>query len=177
MTGSEKRSEHKALLVIDVQEGLFHKSTPIWRGDQLLDAINALIERARASGQLVVYIQHASDKVLPHGSADWQLHTRLASPCPGDILLEKQHGNAFEKTNLKALLDEHRIEHVVVAGLVTHGCVKATCLGALELSYRATLVGDGHSSYSNDAASLVEQWNDKLGQAGALVVPASAVPF
>jgi hypothetical protein len=30
-----------------------------------------LIERAHAAGALAVYIQHASDKVLPFGSADW----------------------------------------------------------------------------------------------------------
>ena len=63
-----------ALLVIDVQQGLFRKSTPIFRAEPLLDTIATLIDRAHAASVLVVYIQHASDKVLPFGSADWQLH-------------------------------------------------------------------------------------------------------
>ena len=88
-----------ALLVIDVQHGLFRKSTPIFRAEPLLDTITTLVEHAHAAGVLVVYIQHASDKVLPFGSADWQLHPRLR-PGEGDLVVHKQHGNAFEDTSL-----------------------------------------------------------------------------
>jgi nicotinamidase-related amidase len=35
---------------------------------------------------------------------------------------------------------------VILTGLVTHGCVKATCEGALALGYAAVLAADGHSS-------------------------------
>ena len=92
-----------ALLVIDLQHGLFRKSTPIFRAGPLLDTIDALIERARAAGALVVMVQHASDKVLPYGSPDWQLHPRL-HPADVDLIVHKQHGNAFEDTPLHAEL-------------------------------------------------------------------------
>ena len=36
-----------ALLVIDVQQGLFRKSTPIYRAEPLLNTLTTLIERAR----------------------------------------------------------------------------------------------------------------------------------
>ena len=65
----------------------------------------------------------------------------------------------------------------MVTGLVTHGCVKATCLGALALGYAVTLAADGHSSYSKDAAPLIEEWNRKLGEAGATVATASQIAF
>ena len=70
--------------MIDVQQGLFRKSTPIFRAELLLDTITTLVERAHAASLLVVYIQHASDKVLPFGSAHWQLHPRL-HPDEGDL--------------------------------------------------------------------------------------------
>lgn len=161
-----------ALLVIDVQHGLFRKSTPIYRAEPLLNTIGALIERAHAASVLVVYIQHASDKVLPFGSSDWQLHPRL-HPGEGDLIVHKQHGNAFEDTSLDAELAGRGVSRVLVTGLVTHGCVKATCLGGLELGYEMVLAEDGHSSYSKDAARLIEEWNRKLSEAGAQVVPAS----
>lgn len=161
-----------ALLVIDVQQGLFRKSTPIYRAEPLLNTIATLIDRAHAAGALVVYIQHASAKVLPFGSADWQLHPRL-HPGEGDLVVHKHHGNAFEDTSLHAELAGRGVGRVVVTGLVTHGCVKATCLGGLELGYEVVLAEDGHSSYSKDAARLIEEWNRKLGAAGAQVVPAS----
>ena len=86
-----------ALLVIDVQHGLFRKSTPIFRAEPLLDTITALVERAHAANLLVVYIQHASDKVLPFGSADWQLHPRL-QPGAVDLVVHKQQRAASFRT-------------------------------------------------------------------------------
>ena len=65
----------------------------------------------------------------------------------------------------------------MVAGLVTHGCVKATALGALELGCSVTLAADGHSSYAKDAAAQIEKWNGQLRQAGAAVVPARDILF
>jgi len=165
-----------ALLVIDVQQGLFRKSTPIYRAEPLLNILTTLIERAHAAGAPVIYIQHASDKVLPFGSADWQLHPRL-QPGVDDLIVHKQHGNAFEDTPLHAALVERGIVRVIVTGLVTHGCVKATCLGALALGYTATLAADGHASYSKDAAQLIEEWNRRLGAAGVIVAPASQIAF
>lgn len=165
-----------ALLVIDVQQGLFHKSTRVYRDEPLLNTITTLIERAHAAGVPVFYIQHASDKVLPFGSADWQLHPRL-QPGEADPIIHKQHGNAFEGTPLHAELTGRGIGRVIVTGLVTHGCVKATCLGALTLGYAVMLAADGHSSYSKDAAQLIQEWNRKLGEAGAAVAPASQIAF
>ncbi len=166
----------QALLVIDVQQGLFLKSSPIYRAEALLSTLDALIERAHAAGVPVIYIQHASEKVLPFGSADWQLHPRL-HPREGELVIHKTHGNAFEDTPLHEALAAQGAGAVVVTGLVTHGCVKATCQGALDLDYAVTLVADGHSSYSKDAARLIEEWNRKLGEAGAQVMPASHLTF
>jgi nicotinamidase-related amidase len=61
--------------------------------------------------------------------------------------------------------------------LVTHGCVKSSCQGAHELGYRVVLVADGHSSYSKDAARLIEEWNQTLSQATVELRLASQVEF
>ncbi len=173
-TAPSAQGQATALLVIDVQQGLFRKSTPIYRAESLLKTIEMLIQRARGAGLLVVYIQHASDKVLPLGSADWQLHPRL-HPGENDLIVHKQHGNTFEDTSLHAELAGRGVGRVVVTGLVTHGCVKATCEGAQALGYAVVLVEDGHSSYSKDAARLIEEWNRKLGEAGLKVMPAAQI--
>ena len=75
-------------------------------------------------------------------------------------------GNTFEDTPLHTMLVARGVGRIIVTGLVTHGCVKAPCLGALEPGYAVRLAGDGHSSYSKDAARLVEEWNRKLGEGG-----------
>lgn len=168
--------ERTALLVIDVQHGLFQKATPIYHAEQLLQNLNALIERARACGVPVIYVQHSAPRHLVKGSTEWQLHPLLHRP-DREPVIHKLHGNAFEDTCLAELLRDEKVGHLVVTGLVTHGCVKATCLGGLELGYPVTLVRDAHSNYSQDAARLIEEWHIKLEQAGVTLRSTEEVTF
>ena len=154
-----------ALLVIDVQRGLFNKSTPIYKEKELLKNINMLVERARADVP-VVYVQHSAEKQLVKGTPDWQLHSQL-HPLPEDGAVHKLHGNAFEDTPLEEMLQAQNISTVVVTGMVTHGCVKATCLGARSLGYRVILVKDAHSNFSKDAARQIDKVHQALSAEGA----------
>ena len=163
-----------ALLVIDVQQGLFTKST--YKADQLLHNINTLIDRAHSSDVPVFFVQHSGAKTLVKGSPDWQLHPQLHL-LDTDPIVHKQHGNAFEDTVLDAALKSGQVTNVIVAGLVTHGCVKNTCAGALQLGYKVTLVKDGHSSFSKQAAKLIDQWNRKLSAMNVELQSTSEVEF
>jgi nicotinamidase-related amidase len=165
-----------ALLVIDVQQGLFRKATPIYKADELLENINTLVGRAHESDVPVFYIQHSDARNLVKGSADWQLHAQL-QPQHKDYLIHKQHGNAFEDTRLEEILRSLHVDTVVVAGLVTHGCVKATSIGAQEVGLNVILVQDGHSSYSKDATDLIEKWNEKLSARQIAVKPTGEITF
>ena len=165
-----------ALIVIDVQQGLFENTTPIYQAHQLLMNINTLISKARQDGAPVFFIQHSGEKYLVKGSDAWKLHPDI-QPAMGEIIIHKVHPNAFEGTNLRGELKERGIDTLVVTGLVTHGCVKATCLGALEEGFRVRLVSDGHSSYSKDAPQLIEKWNTELSNKGAELVETASVSF
>ena len=165
-----------ALLVIDLQKELFEKSTPIYKADQLLDNITDLIDRARLAGLPVIFIQHSSQNILKKGSDGWQLHPRIQL-LPIELIIHKLHPNAFEGTNLQEELAKRNVKTLVVTGLVTHGCVKATCLGALDLGYQLVLVSDAHSSYSKDAAQMIEKWNHELNEKGAILAQTQEVIF
>jgi len=154
------------LLVIDVQQGLFQKSTPIYNAERLLDNLNTLIGGARHAGVPVLFVQHADEATLAEGSEAWRLHPWI-QPLPTEPVVHKRHGNAFKETALQQELESRGVRTLVIAGLVTHGCVKATCLGAMGLGYRIILVSDGHSSYSKQAVKLIEEWNRKLSGLGA----------
>jgi nicotinamidase-related amidase len=169
------RREGIALLVIDVQLGLFQKPTPIYRASALLANINALIGRARQAAIPVIYVQHCNDSFLQKDSPGWQLHPDLSPPAVGDLRIYKRHGSAFEDTPLEQELEARHVGALLIAGLVTHGCVKAACLDACALGYRVTLAADGHSSFSKEAAKLIDEWNIRLAQAGAQVCPAAEI--
>jgi nicotinamidase-related amidase len=158
-----------ALLVIDVQQGLFARPTHIYNEQAFLSNVLSLIACARQYGALVIFVQHCNDTILAKDTPAWQLHPSL-QPRTGDLHINKRHGSAFEETELETELISHGIQKLVICGLVTHGCVKAGCLDALKLGYQTTLISDAHSSYSKDAAKLIKEWNNKLEQAGAVLL-------
>jgi nicotinamidase-related amidase len=167
--GSDKGGQ-SALLIIDVQRALFEKKTPIYMADELLQNIGYLVDRAHESGMPVIYIQHANKSFLAEGTDGWQLHPTL-KPIESDTIIQKNHGNAFQKTTLKQELEARNIDTLVITGLVSNGCVRATCMGAIQLCYRAVLVKDGHSTYQKKAASIIDEWNQKLADEGLAVLP------
>jgi nicotinamidase-related amidase len=166
----------QALLVIDVQRGLFEKTIPIYRADELLERITSLVKKAHTAGVPVIYIRHASKAGLVKGTEGWHLHARL-KPLKKDIVIDKTHPSAFEATELQDVLASRKVSRLIVTGLVTHGCVRATCLDALHKGYEAMLVEDAHSNYHAKAAGVVREWNEKLSEAGARCVTAAAVRF
>jgi len=156
-------AERTVLLVIDVQRALFSRPIPIYKADNLIHNINSLIEIWQHSSGLVVYIQHSNNKMLIKNSTGWQFHPDL-SVNETDIVIPKVHGNAFKETNLNEVLDSSGIKNIVITGLVTQGCVRATCIGGNELGFRVFLVEDGHSNYSKEAPMIIEKWNLELGK-------------
>ncbi len=158
-------SKRAALLIIDVQKGLFEHETPIYEAETLLANIQLLIDHAHAAGAPVFYIQHSTDTVLLEGTNEWNLHPAM-KPVASDYSIHKHHGNAFEDTSLKADLDALHVSRVVVVGLLTKNCVQATCYGAHDLGYDVTLVQDGHSNYSEHAREIIEEENEMLRREG-----------
>jgi nicotinamidase-related amidase len=170
------KKDNQALIIIDVQTGLFEKSTPIYQAEQLLINLNHLIRKARKAGVPVFFIQHANDKTLVKGSDAWQLHPEL-KPLENEDIIHKGHGNAFIETRLNQELANRNIKNLVLTGLVTHGCIRATCLGALDLGYKVVLVSDGHSSFRKDAPKLIKKWNQAISEKGAVLMKTQDVYF
>jgi len=165
-----------ALLVIDMQYALFEHKSPIYNADSLLQKINTLINRVHQADVPVIFFQHINKGILKKDIPGWKLHPDL-NTCEADTFMEKQHGSAFQDTLLDDWLRSRGITILIMCGLTTHGCIKATCKDALKHGYHVILVADAHSSYHADATSLIEQWNTRLSQQGAIVVHAETVFF
>ena len=171
-----KETSNCALLVVDVQQGLFEKSTPIYKSEELLDNITSLIDQAHSNNTPVFYIQHSDSRTLVRGSPEWQLHPRL-QPISIDNITHKQHANAFEETTLDGCLRAKNITTLVITGLVSHGCVRASCIGALKLGYKVILVKDAHSTFSTQAAKLIDEQNQKLSEKHVELKSTSEIDF
>jgi len=171
-----KNAGGTALLIIDVQRELFEKTTPIYEAEKMLANIQLLVDKARVAKVPVFYVQHSSDKELVEGTDGWKLHPVL-KPLITDHFIHKHHGNAFEDTTLKAELDALHVHRVVVAGLVTNGCVQATCNGAQNLRYDVVLVKDAHSNYDAKARDVIDEWNATLSHGVVRLQSAAEVDF
>ena len=142
-----------ALLIIDVQRGLFDDEPRPFEADAVIARINALAARARESGVPVIFIQHeAASGNLAHGSETWQLERQLHT-APGDHFVRKTTPDSFLRTTLQALLDEHGVTHVVICGYASEFCVDTTVRRAAALGYPVTLVADAHTTHDKEHAT------------------------
>ena len=139
----------KALLIIDVQEGICHGKYGGFEADRVIANINSVSERMRQIGGLVVVIQHESPSgLLAHGSPSWQLAEGLLTR-PADVMIRKTATDSFHDTTLHSILQQHGIKHLIVCGLQSEFCVDTTTRRALTLGYSVTLIADGHTTMDN----------------------------
>ena len=170
-----------ALLIIDVQKGLFDSDTPVHAGEELLATINTLIARARATGTPVIYVQHngRENSVLRPDRPGWIIHPVIA-PAAGDPVFRKHHPDAFQDTDLQRELEARGLKRLVVAGIQSDYCVDTTCRRAYSLGFDVTLVQDGHSTWSEgdmSAAQIIAHHNRVLGDWFVTLKPASEITF
>jgi nicotinamidase-related amidase len=170
------KASKTALLVIDVQRALFTRPTPVYNAHPVVETIKSLVDRANLYGVEVVYIQHNNKSILQKGTDGWKLHPGL-KPLHNDHIVQKQHGNAFIDTLLPGILEARNIENLLITGLVSQGCVRATSLGGVELGYQVYLIRGGHSNYNKDAPQVIEKVEQELEEAGVRLVSPEEFDF
>ena len=155
-----------ALIVVDVQNAMFDEADPVYRGVDLLENIQRLIEHARATNVPVIYIQHdgGTGSNLAHGSTGWEIHPSTA-PRDTEFVIEKKTPDSFHRTTLDTVLRSRRVQQLVLCGIQSEVCVDTTCRRAVSLGYDVTLVSDAHSTWARgelSAKQVIENENDVL---------------
>ena len=140
MTSLQER-DGRALVVVDMQNDVVAAAHD---RDAVVARIAELVERARASGVPVIWVQDAGEG-LPHGSPEWELVPEL-SPVEGEPLVEKKYGDAFEATDLEDVLGGLGAREIVVVGAESDACIRATIHGGFTRGYDVTLVSDAHTN-------------------------------
>jgi maleamate amidohydrolase len=97
---------------------------------------------------------------------DWG---RLAlDPAPGETVVVKQYASAFAGTSLAATLRAAGVDTVVVTGVSTSGCVRATATDALTAGFRPLVVRDACADrsaalHTANLADLDAKYADVVG--------------
>ncbi len=187
------------LVIVDVQNDFADPagSLSVSGGTAVIATINREIENATRAGALVVATQDWHPESTPHFATDggpWPvhcvadtwgaaLHPDLTLPNDAPRIRKGANGedgysgftmrdptNGREvPTTLDGLLRDRAIERVIVCGLATDYCVKATALDAARLGYETLLLteaiaavnldpGDGARSIEEMTAAGVSLW-------------------
>ena len=183
-----------ALVVVDVQNDFADPAGGLAVADAaaILPEVNDRVATCRAAGGLVVYTQDWHPEHTPHFAQDggiWPVHCVQGTwgadlhpdlPVVGPIVRKGGNGEdgysgftmrdpvsgATAPTALEGLLRDRAVERVVVGGLATDYCVKATALDAARLGFATTLLlaairsvdlepGDGEQALAEMAAAGV----------------------
>ncbi len=167
-----------ALIVIDVQRGLFEPQPPPAEADAVVARINALSEKAREACMPVVFVQHERAGDLEHQSAGWALHPAL-QVVEGDHRVRKATPDAFLRTGLDEVLSFCGVEGVVLCGYATEFCVDTTTRSAAAHGYHVVLASDAHTTHDKahaDAEQIRRHHNATLPAIRSFGVSIRALP-
>lgn len=151
--------ERPVLLVVDMTAAFVRDAYPTgWAstGEPCAAALAALVDQARESDVPIIY---TVTEPLPHRAqvgawlrnrtepsmfpfdrtgAHHEIVEELA-PHAKDIVLAKPKPSAFFGTQLEAILNELRADSLIVTGMTTSGCVRATVNDAFMLNHHAVV--------------------------------------
>jgi|SoiMethySBSTD1v2_1073268.scaffolds.fasta_scaffold732323_2 nicotinamidase-related amidase len=183
MTRSPTSDTKAALLVVDLQRGMFNgeRLPPIHAGEALLARVEALIAQARGAGIPVVFVRHGGGPghLLESGTANWQIHPAIA-PAAGEAIVEKHTPDSFHQTTLSAALAAVGARRLVVVGAQSEICVDTTCRRAFSLGFEVVLVSDAHSTWNNavlTADQIIRHTNQTLAEWFVRLVSSQDAPF
>jgi len=149
----------RALVLIDIQNDYFPGGKwPLVRIDAAADNAAKLLAAARAKGDVIVHVRHefpsADAPFFTPNSDGSKTHLKVA-PQAGEPVVLKNHVNSFKETDLKAILDQHGVDEVVICGAMSHMCVDAGTRAASDLGYRCTVVHDACATHDQKFADRV----------------------
>ena len=172
-------------------------SLAVGGGDRLVPRVNEAVRDALAAGAFVVATQDWHPGSTPHFEKDggiWPVHCvggtwgadlHQSFELPADAPRVRKGSNGEDgysgftmrdptsgqeiPTELEALLRQRGVERLVIAGLATDYCVKATALDAVRLGFGVEVMADGVAAV-NLAADDGDRAMAEMAHAGVEMV-------
>ena len=172
--GSVGFGKAPALILVDFVAAYYVESSPLYAGveDELASALR-IRDAARAAGIPVIY----TNVVYQKGGADGGVFYRKVpalevfvsgnplgrwaeglEPADGELVISKQYPSAFFGTSLAETLNKRSIDTLIITGVTTSGCVRATCVDAMSYGFIPIVVADacGDSHAAPQEANLFD---------------------
>ena len=176
------RTQRRALLIVDMQEGLFNGPEKPYERERVLANIKQLIAKARQAQAPIFAVRHTGPAGSPiePGSPLTQLLPDMDLDSNADTIFDKTRPNAFAGTGLADWLRQAEIDEAVIAGMKTQYCIDTTCRAAADLGFRPVLISDAHTCMDTpvlSAKTIIDHHNTTLSGAFVRLVETRQCEF
>ena len=146
-----------ALVVVDMCRGFIDPSSPLgFECDELIEANIRLVNKFRENNLPVIFtttlyrdqseasifrLKIPDLNILVPGSDETSFLEEL-SPNKDETLIEKKFASAFFETSLANHLNQIQVDSVIVSGVTTSGCVRATALDSMQNNFLTIVAED-----------------------------------
>ena len=181
--------EQPAVLCVDFAIAYVEPTSPLYAGvEDAVASAGRVVDAARGSGIPVI---HTRVRYQPGGEDGGLFYRKVKAlscfdagnplgefvdhprPRDGEVVVTKQYASAFFGTSLASTLAAARIDTLIICGLSTSGCVRASALDALQHGFRPLVVADAVSDRDprpHEAAlfDLQAKYADVIGESAAI---------
>jgi len=156
--GSLGFGDKPALILVDLVRAYFDKDSSLYAGaeDALASAIR-IRDAARTAGVTVIYTKVVYKEDGSDGGVFYRKVPALSAfvkgnplgnwpegldPTDDELIISKQFASAFFGTSLTQNLNERGIDTLIITGVSTSGCIRATCIDAISSGFIPIVVSD-----------------------------------
>ncbi len=189
--GTLKPGARPVLLLIDFARAYFDPMSPLYAGVETARASAARLHAAaRATGVPAIFtrVEYSADgheggvfyrkiaalKSFVTGNPLGEFTAELA-PLPGDTVITKYFPSAFFGTGLAETLHAQGVDTIVITGLSTSGCVRASAVDALCHGFITLIVTDAVGD--RDAGVHAANLFDLAAKTAELITEAQAAAY
>lgn len=158
LQGSLRPGVAPALVVVDPAEAYTDPACPLYAGvEDAVEQMKLVLAAARTAGIPVFITRVQHDPTGRDGGvfvskvpalkwfapeSPYSGYIPGLEPADGDIEIVKQYPSAFANTSLAATLTGLRVDTLLITGLTTSGCIRATATDAMQSGFLPFVVGD-----------------------------------
>lgn len=189
-----------ALIVIDFVNAYLLDGAPLFGGDGIQAARRGAIALLAAARAAAIPIFHTNLRYERGGRDGGVLYRKVAAlqcfaedaaeprygafvdglePAAGESIITKQYASAFFGTNLASTLTTLRVDTLLIAGVSTSGCVRATGVDCCQHGFVPVVVRDAVGDraagpHESNLFDLQAKYAEVVGLADALAYLSSA---
>ncbi|MFN3147414.1 MAG: isochorismatase family protein [Paracoccaceae bacterium] len=156
----QSRGRRPALILIDFAKAYFDPAAPLFGGEGCQTALDNAARLAPAARKAGIPVIFTEVKYQPGGRDGGAFYAKvpalscfdagaetqeLAPPLTveaDDIVITKQYPSAFFGTSLAATLQWLKVDTLLLTGVTTSGCVRASCIDSISHGFVTLVVED-----------------------------------